>query len=383
MTSQGELAIAEAHAAFQRGDVQSSHGALLRAEASIPDADMPWLLLARTCRHMSDIAGEERAIRKLLDRDPRDLGALLLMGDIKARMGDDRAAGSWFQTALGVVARNGAPLQFEKLIARARTFSAQSHERYAAHLLASLKKAGAGEPPRVSAALDLLLGRAQLYQQQPTSFYFPGLPQRQFFERAEFPWSKALELLTPELEQELRTILAQSDSFAPYVEGHPDRPAPSNRLRNDPSWGALYFWRYGERIAINADRAPATMAALEAIPLPKIASRSPIALYSRLTPSTHIEPHHGLLNTRLICHLPLIAPDGCGLRVGNETRSWRKGETLIFDDSFEHEAWNRGTSDRVVLLFEIWRPELDEGERAALTAVFEAINDYGVPEDQG
>ncbi len=115
------------------------------------------------------------------------------------------------------------------------------------------------------------------------------------------------------------------------------------------------------------------------LPTPRvaIASRSPTALFSLLRPDTHIRPHHGMLNTRLICHLPLITPPGCALRVGNETREWRAGELLIFDDSFEHEAWNRGSETRVVLLFEIWRPELAAEERAALTRIFEAIDSYG------
>ena len=65
------------------------------------------------------------------------------------------------------------------------------------------------------------------------------------------------------------------------------------------------------------------------------------------------------------------------MRVGAETRAWREGEALIFDDSIEHEAWNRSNRTRVILLFEIWRPELSDDERASLTALFEAIGAYG------
>jgi aspartyl/asparaginyl beta-hydroxylase (cupin superfamily) len=83
-----------------------------------------------------------------------------------------------------------------------------------------------------------------------------------------------------------------------------------------------------------------------------------------------------MLNTRLICHVPLIVPDGCRLRVGAETREVIFGKAMIFDDSVEHEAWNDGSSDRAVLLFEIWRPELDADERVALTAVFDSVSAY-------
>ena len=118
--------------------------------------------------------------------------------------------------------------------------------------------------------------------------------------------------------------------------------------------------------------------------MPLIDERSPVALWSLLKPGTHIQPHHGMLNTRLICHIPLIVPKDCAIRVGNETRAWREGEALIFDDSFEHEAWNKSGDTRVILLFERWRPEISLEERAALTKIFETINDYqGVPEDAG
>jgi aspartyl/asparaginyl beta-hydroxylase (cupin superfamily) len=95
-----------------------------------------------------------------------------------------------------------------------------------------------------------------------------------------------------------------------------------------------------------------------------------------LRPGARIPPHHGVLNSRLICHLPLIVPDRCGFRVGNETRAWEEGKLLVFDDSMEHEAWNDSDRDRVVLIFDVWRPELGEADRRAITTMFEAIDDY-------
>ena len=102
-----------------------------------------------------------------------------------------------------------------------------------------------------------------------------------------------------------------------------------------------------------------------------------MALFSRLAPATRIPAHNGLLNTRLICHLPLIVPENCGaLRVGNEERPWVEGEMLIFDDTIEHEAWNDSDQVRVILLFEIWRPEISEEERGLITALLKAIKEY-------
>ena len=83
-----------------------------------------------------------------------------------------------------------------------------------------------------------------------------------------------------------------------------------------------------------------------------------------------------MLNMRLICHLPLIVPQGCWLRVGNETRELREGELLIFDDSIEHEARNPTGELRIVLIFDIWRPELSQAERNGVSAIFDAIDRF-------
>ena len=80
--------------------------------------------------------------------------------------------------------------------------------------------------------------------------------------------------------------------------------------------------------------------------------------YSYMKPHTHIQPHKGYSRMQLRCHLPLVVPDKnlCGLRVGNEIRQWEEGKTLIFDDSFEHEAWNKTDKPRAVFMFDIPNP---------------------------
>lgn len=87
--------------------------------------------------------------------------------------------------------------------------------------------------------------------------------------------------------------------------------------------------------------------------------------YSALGPGTHLAPHHGMTNGQLKLHtglfVPVAAGDGghcAGIRVGNETRAWREGGTLFFDDSFEHEAWNRCEQERVVVQVVIVHPDL-------------------------
>ena len=101
-------------------------------------------------------------------------------------------------------------------------------------------------------------------------------------------------------------------------------------------------------------------------------------MFSLLRPGTHIKPHHGFTNARYICHLPLIVPDHCAMRVGAETRPWVEGQACVFDDSIEHEAWNRHPDRlRVVMIFDIWRPELSGEEREMVSALLQAVDSFG------
>jgi aspartyl/asparaginyl beta-hydroxylase (cupin superfamily) len=93
-------------------------------------------------------------------------------------------------------------------------------------------------------------------------------------------------------------------------------------------------------------------------------------MFSLLRPGTRIPAHSGVHNTRLTCHLPLIVPADCGFRVGNEVRQWSEGKLLVFDDTIEHEAWNESGEDRVVLIFDIARPDMTEREQAEVAALF-------------
>ena len=147
-------------------------------------------------------------------------------------------------------------------------------------------------------------------------------------------------------------------------------------LNHSPKWTAYHFYEHGEPIEEHVRRAPKTMAAVRKLPQPSVRLRSPTALYSALKPKACIPPHHGVANFRLLVHLPLIVPGNGYFRVGGETREWRLGQAWVFDDTIEHEAWNDDSGTRVVLLFDVWRPELSEEERRLVVGLFETIDDY-------
>jgi aspartyl/asparaginyl beta-hydroxylase (cupin superfamily) len=377
--------LTQAAEAIGRGDGASARKLLqpLAGPSATPGA---LFLLAQACRADGDELAERDTIDRLLELQPGHLGALLLKGSMLTRTGDDDGAMAPYQMAMAIaeqVRRGGQTLP--PMLANEVGRAAQWVERHIAERAARIDDAlamGGFGPGKRSEAIDealaILRGDAPIQLQQPTSFYFPGLPQQPFYERDEFGWAGELEAQTSAIKAELEALLrSQAEQFEPYVAADADRSggtAPNAHLAGDASWSAYHLLKGGEPVEGHAEQFPETLTALELAPMPRVAGRAPMALFSLLKPGAHIRPHHGLFNFRLICHLPLIAPPDCTLRVGNRQRQWREGELLIFDDSMEHEAWNRSDRQRIILLFEIWRPEIGQADREALTLLLEAAN---------
>jgi hypothetical protein len=375
MSNDYRAAIREGLAALAARDMARA-AELLRAAAQVaPATEFPWPALANAELALKHNDAAEAALDRQLELLPRDVGALLHKGWLREQAGDARAASSFYQTALNQVAVNGpVPGALAALHGHAGRFITASGSEFSAHLRDSL---GTDLSPTMREAFELLTGARQLYLQQPGVFYYPGLPQQRFFDPAQFPWFADMLALLPAMQAELAEVLAEGESFTPYVHRTENRPAPNNPLLDKQDWSAFHFWKDGARIEASARRCPATMQALDHVPMPQIPGRSPNAHWSRLLPGAHIQPHHGMLNTRLICHLPILTAPACTLRVGSETREWIDGVPLVFDDSIEHEARNAGPNQRVVLLFEIWRPEIPAEDREAIARIFQAIEAYG------
>ena len=94
---------------------------------------------------------------------------------------------------------------------------------------------------------------------------------------------------------------------------------------------------------------PVTLRLLDSIPEAADMARRGVgeSTFSALHGGAHLKPHCGSTNCRLTCHLPLMCPPGCSIRCGDEERAYREGELMIFDDSWEHEVWQRSKPDTV------------------------------------
>jgi aspartyl/asparaginyl beta-hydroxylase (cupin superfamily) len=313
--------------------------------------------------------GEEAA--RLLQTKPHSVRAHVLLGNQHAAGGDEQTAAYHYRQALFMAEMQDlADSDVAEAAHALRKLESRSHARRDARLtqrgLPAHKRSA-----RLTEALEIASGRRRLYRQEPTAFTYPGLPAVQFFDPAQFDWVPTIEAAAPSIRAELDALLAAgTGDFRAYVQHETIAPEANKALLGKKDWSILPLCENGWLMPSVIEKCPVTWETVLKLPLPRIPGWGPTVVFSLLKPGAHIAAHNGMFNTRLVCHLPLIVPRGCRFRVGNEVREWHEGKLLIFDDTIEHEAWNDSDEDRIVLIFDIWRPELSERERFELTALF-------------
>ena len=321
------------------------------------------------------ILGRRADDRHALRVDPLHMMALLSRARLLEASGETDEAARTYLRALAQQRPDAVPPPaLAPLIAHATTIGEAYRDRTAARYLAAADTDDPRLRRRIERFTDNVLKRTRVFHSEPTHYHYPGLVEREFHDREDFPQLAALERATGDILAELAALQGGGPARAePYIQYPAHAPVRQwSALNHSLDWTALHLLRGGERVEENARRCPRTMAAIAALHQPRIARRSPNAMFSVLKPHTRIPPHTGVANTRLVCHLPLIVPDGCWFRVGATTRTWTPGEAFVFDDTIEHEAANDSDEVRVVLIVDLWHPGLSATERAVLTRVMEA-----------
>ena len=301
---------ASGYDALRRGDAREARESFEQVVSQgQPDA-RALLALAHACGLLGDAAASLVAVDKALALEPRNFQALIFKADHLAALGDDRAASSHYQFAVRAAPpTDGLAPELRRELDRARAMGERYARKFEQFLLERLQAvAAAGEltSARFRQSLDIMLGKKNIYFQQPQAFYFPELPQIQFYDPSVFPWIDAVEAATGAIRGELSELLKDRSGFQPYVEGDPRRPRKEQSgMQGNPDWSAFYLWKNGRVVPENIARCPKTAAALAPVPFSEVSNRSPSVLFSLLRPGARIPPHSGLVNTRLICHLPL------------------------------------------------------------------------------
>ena len=330
-----------------------------------------------------------RALARAVELAPKAFMVRLHYAHALERLGRERAALTQYFGAITQAQLQNRWLGDEttapplrQLVKHAMAFTYDGRKQVFEALLAPLRaRHGEEALRRVADCLRIYLGELPANypdpRQRPKFLFFPGLPSTTYFERELFPWYGAFEANFAAIKYELAAVMAAQQGIEPFLKFHkPEDVQGYLGGIEKPVWDAYFFYRHGERYDTHHRDCPRTSAALDPVPLCRIREHAPEVCFSVLTPGTHILKHRGVTNTRLVTHLPLIVPDNCAISVGGEERVWREGECFTFDDTFEHEAWNRGDSTRVVMLLDVWNPHLTDVEREAVTALVEGIGDF-------
>ena len=356
--------------ALDRGDLVDAQRHFEAATRADPGAAALWINLAKTHRLGGNDEGERRALLSALETDQRHLMALIRLAELHERRGElADAMMRWSGVAQLAAEHPNAPPDLRAMFEHARAFVAERNQSLGTALEGELEhdleSASPRDRRRITAAIEHMLGRRPIYANQCFGLHYPFLPADEFLDRELFPWLSQLEASTDVIRAELIELLASKDpGLTPYVTMPPGTPDNVwTTLNNSPAWSALHLWKDGEQIESACERAPRTAEIVERMPLAKVPGRAPTVFFSILRAGEHIPPHTGVTNTRTIIHVPLIVPAGCAFRVGGETREWREGEAFAFDDTIEHEAWNRSDRDRAVLILDCWNPHLSEHEQ--------------------
>ena len=367
--------IDEADRAVARGNLTEARR-LLETALSVPEgpADVETCLkLAALCRGGGDLGGAKAAVEAALAVDPLHFVALLLRASLSEQGGED--AGEAFGRALAQRPAGVLPAQLAGIVAHAEArraaFQQDAEHRFERVATRAAPHASPDVRARIARFGRNALRLARPYHSEPTHYHYPGLVEREFHERGDFSWLERLEARTDTIAEDFeRVARAAHAEILPYVQYDDAEPVRQwKTLNRSRDWSAIHLVHNGQRVEANARHCEATMALLAALPQPSIPGLSPNAMFSLLAPGTTIPPHTGIANTRLVCHLPLVVPDGCWFRVGAERRTWRRGEAWVFDDTIEHEAANGSDALRVVLIFDIWHPGLSASERKAVAAL--------------
>lgn len=192
-----------------------------------------------------------------------------------------------------------------------------------------------------------------------------------FYKTDDFRWTGLLEKNWLVVRDELMAVIDEPAEPIPNKNWSGIYPGYVKNEIYPTAWKTFDFLFFGIKHVFNSSRCPRTSELLKTIP--GLVS----AQYSVMEAGTHILPHKGFTRMVLRCHLGLVIPEvtQCGIRVGDTIKNWEEGRIIIFDDSFEHEAWNKSKKKRGVLMFDIANPSMNYSAEQICRYKIENLND--------
>jgi len=350
ITSQDERQLVAAYnSAFGNLTWPPAASRLAEALSQIPWVGEPYFVLA-LCRAS---AGDLLTAAELAGYGEALLGQWTMPWDQRVAPGDWK----WLAHLIrSICARRGDHLEY----AVARLSPVCAHDFGApTHLIAALRQTGllseekrSAEAPAATTELELpprfRRFAASLAQSRPNMRMYPGLPTQPWYDPDQFEIVHELERAAPTILREANAL--ETREFQEESEG----------IRRDGAWTVAFLYERGRRNDRHCAMCPETTAIIERYRTHR--SLGGMVYFSNLAPGTYVSPHRGPTNMRVRIHLGLDVPPGCGVMVDGEVREWTPGRCIAFSDVFLHEVWNRGDRRRLVLVVDLWHPDLGDRE---------------------
>jgi aspartyl/asparaginyl beta-hydroxylase (cupin superfamily) len=188
----------------------------------------------------------------------------------------------------------------------------------------------------------------------PVYGLFTGGAQRPAFFDIDttLPALREVDVAYPEIRAEFEALLPQQDKMPRYHDIDTNLAHSSGRFNRDKRWNVFMLYCYGSLPEQNRALCPRTCEVLGRLP------HLNQAFFSILDPGKAIPAHTGPTQAYLRYHLALHVPvnNPPSMRVRQERYTWKEGESILFDDSLEHQIYNESDGVRAVLILDVMRP---------------------------
>lgn len=177
------------------------------------------------------------------------------------------------------------------------------------------------------------------------AYLLSRVPTTAFVETRHFPELKIIEDNWQDIRDEAAALFENG-----YLTAKDDLPASS--FYKNGRWTSFYLKSFNNDIPSAYSLAPKTMALLDQLPNMKM------ALFACLNPGKTINGHHDPFAFTLRYSLGLVTPNSeqSGIMINGEHVAWRDGESVLFDETYYHYAYNDSDKPRIILMTDIERP---------------------------
>lgn len=171
-----------------------------------------------------------------------------------------------------------------------------------------------------------------------------------YVDTKQFDWIQNIEDNAHFIQQEFEVFYSKRSSQVPDIC---EISEEQYQVVKKDEWKFIPLYSYGLKNDSFTSCFPKTIELIHTIP------NFTTAFFSILQPNMDIASHRGAYKGYLRYHLGVKIPEEnqkCGIDIEGHVYHWENGKSVVFDDTFQHSAWNHTDEFRVVLYVDFIRP---------------------------